>query len=46
VGALAFTHRVLLYELAPQPASLEEAFLRMTAGSVEFATADHPGGDR
>lgn len=46
VGELAFTHRVLLHELTPQPASLEEAFLRMTAGSVEFAAADSPRGGR
>ncbi|HVV25637.1 MAG TPA: ATP-binding cassette domain-containing protein [Candidatus Saccharimonadales bacterium] len=38
IGKLAFEHNVPLYELAPQAASLEEAFLELTAGSEEFAT--------
>ncbi|WP_320783661.1 ABC transporter ATP-binding protein [Streptomyces sp. CRN 30] len=36
IGELAFTHRVRLYELSPQSASLEEAFMELTAGSVEY----------
>jgi len=38
IGELAFENNVPLYELAPQAASLEEAFLELTAGSEEFAT--------
>jgi ABC-2 type transport system ATP-binding protein len=37
IGKLAFENNVPLYELAPQAASLEEAFLELTAGSEEFA---------
>jgi ABC-2 type transport system ATP-binding protein len=38
IGKIAFEANVPLYELAPQIASLEEAFLEITAGSEEFAT--------
>ena len=38
IGKLAFEASVPLYELATQEASLEEAFLELTAGSEEFAT--------
>jgi ABC-2 type transport system ATP-binding protein len=38
IGKLAFESGVPLYELAPQVASLEEAFLELTAGSEEFST--------
>jgi ABC-2 type transport system ATP-binding protein len=38
IGKLAFENSVPLYELAPQAASLEEAFLELTADSEEFAT--------
>ncbi|MEU5980199.1 ATP-binding cassette domain-containing protein [Streptomyces sp. NPDC047315] len=37
IGELAFAHGVRLYELAPRPASLEEAFMALTADSVEHA---------
>lgn len=37
IGKLAFENGAPLYELAPQAASLEEAFLELTAGSEEFA---------
>jgi ABC-2 type transport system ATP-binding protein len=37
IGKLAFESGVPIYELAPQAASLEEAFLELTAGSEEFA---------
>jgi ABC-2 type transport system ATP-binding protein len=37
IGKLAFESGVPVYELAPQAASLEEAFLELTAGSEEFA---------
>ncbi|MER5349874.1 ATP-binding cassette domain-containing protein [Kitasatospora sp. NPDC002551] len=36
VAALAAAERVVLYEIAVQQDSLEEAFLRMTADSVEY----------
>ena len=36
VGDLAFEHRIRLHELAPAQASLEEAFMELTADSVEF----------
>jgi len=37
IGKVAFESNVPLYELAQQVASLEEAFLELTAGSEEFA---------
>ncbi|MFD5556663.1 ABC transporter ATP-binding protein [Streptomyces sp. NPDC127068] len=42
LGELAAEHRVVLHELSPQQASLEEAFMRLTAGSVEYHAHD-PG---
>ncbi|WP_336087774.1 ABC transporter ATP-binding protein [Nocardia sp. SSK8] len=36
VGKVAGTNNVTLYELAPQQASLEEAFMRMTGGAVQY----------
>jgi ABC-2 type transport system ATP-binding protein len=36
VGDLAFENGVRLHELAPEQASLEEAFMELTASSVEF----------
>ncbi|MFV0127732.1 ABC transporter ATP-binding protein [Streptomyces sp. HMX112] len=36
VGELAARHGVVLHELSAQRASLEEAFMRMTAASVEY----------
>ncbi|MET9389506.1 ABC transporter ATP-binding protein [Streptomyces sp. NPDC006624] len=36
VGELAAQHGVTLHELSPQQASLEEAFMRLTAESVEY----------
>lgn len=39
VGELAFRNAVPIYELTPQQASLEEAFMNLTAGAVEFETA-------
>jgi ABC-2 type transport system ATP-binding protein len=49
IGELAASHGVVLHELSPQRASLEEAFMRLTAQSVEyhaFAPGDSatPGG--
>jgi ABC-2 type transport system ATP-binding protein len=47
VGELAARHGLVLHELSPQQASLEEAFMRLTAESVEYhahsgPTADEP----
>ncbi|MFE0472197.1 ABC transporter ATP-binding protein [Streptomyces sp. NPDC058947] len=36
VGELAAQHGLTLHELSPQQASLEEAFMRLTAESVEY----------
>ncbi|MFF8368566.1 ABC transporter ATP-binding protein [Streptomyces lydicus] len=40
LGELAAAHRLVLHELSPQHASLEEAFMRLTAGSVEYHAHD------
>jgi ABC-2 type transport system ATP-binding protein len=42
IGKVAFEANVPLYELAPQSASLEEAFLEITAGSQEYSTKGAP----
>jgi ABC-2 type transport system ATP-binding protein len=42
VGDLAFSEGILLHELTPVRASLEEAFMELTADSVEYH-ADVPG---
>jgi ABC-2 type transport system ATP-binding protein len=36
VGDLAYEHNIRLHELAPAHASLEQAFMELTAASVEF----------
>ncbi|GAA2975838.1 MULTISPECIES: ABC transporter ATP-binding protein [Streptomyces] len=36
IGELAAEHRIVLHELSSQRASLEDAFMQMTAGSVEY----------
>jgi len=41
VGELAAGAGITLYELSPQQASLEEAFMEMTRDSAEFLAADH-----
>jgi len=38
VGELAAQHRVVLHELSPRSASLEEAFMELTKDSVDFRT--------
>jgi ABC-2 type transport system ATP-binding protein len=38
IGDLAFRNRVPIYELTPQQASLEEAFMNLTSDAVEFVT--------
>ncbi|MEU4093276.1 ATP-binding cassette domain-containing protein [Streptomyces sp. NPDC026673] len=40
IGELAFDHQVRLHELATHTPSLEEAFMELTAGSVEYAMGD------
>jgi ABC-2 type transport system ATP-binding protein len=40
IGELAAANRVVLHELTPQKASLEEAFMELTSDTVEF----HAGG--
>ncbi|WP_018215882.1 ABC transporter ATP-binding protein [Salinispora vitiensis] len=42
IAEIAFAHRIMLYELAEHPATLEEAFMELTSGSVEYQA----GGDR
>jgi ABC-2 type transport system ATP-binding protein len=41
LGELAAGHRLVLHELSPVQASLEEAFMQLTAQSVEYRV--HPG---
>ncbi|NYE43023.1 ABC transporter ATP-binding protein [Streptomyces fulvorobeus] len=44
LGELAARHGIVLHELSSQRASLEEAFMQMTAGSVEYhAHSEHDG---
>ncbi|WP_028809444.1 ABC transporter ATP-binding protein [Streptomyces sp. 351MFTsu5.1] len=45
IGELAAQHQIVLHELSPQQASLEEAFMQLTAESVEYhAHSDAPSG--
>ncbi|AJP05837.1 multidrug ABC transporter ATP-binding protein [Streptomyces cyaneogriseus subsp. noncyanogenus] len=47
IGELAAQHQIVLHELSPQQASLEEAFMRLTAESVEYhAHGGQPAGQR
>jgi len=46
VGDLAFANGVRLHELAPAQASLEEAFMELTASSVEFHAGVPLGSER
>jgi ABC-2 type transport system ATP-binding protein len=41
VGEIAFEHRIMLYELAEHAATLEEAFMELTAESVEYLAGDN-----
>ena len=36
IGSLCFEHGIPLYELSPQQASLEEAYMELTGASVEY----------
>jgi ABC-2 type transport system ATP-binding protein len=40
IGTTAAEHGIVLYELTPQRASLEEAFMELTRDSLEFHTDD------
>ncbi|WP_433545630.1 ABC transporter ATP-binding protein [Streptomyces sp. CA-294286] len=42
LGELAARHQVVLHELSPQQASLEEAFMQLTAESVEYHAHAQP----
>ena len=50
VGELAAENRLVLHELSPQQASLEEAFMRLTAQAVEYhahtTTSGAPGAEQ
>ncbi|MEU3301842.1 ATP-binding cassette domain-containing protein [Streptomyces sp. NPDC006678] len=43
LGELAAEHRIVLHELSAQRASLEEAFMQMTASAVEYHAHSAPG---
>ncbi|HEX6933440.1 MAG TPA: ATP-binding cassette domain-containing protein [Streptosporangiaceae bacterium] len=43
IGELAASASLVLHELTPQLASLEEAFMELTAGSLEFGLHDATG---
>jgi ABC-2 type transport system ATP-binding protein len=42
IGELAASASIVLHELTPQLASLEEAFMELTSGSLEFGTHERP----
>ncbi|WP_447040048.1 ATP-binding cassette domain-containing protein [Streptomyces sp. DSM 118878] len=44
LGELAASRRLVLHELSPQQASLEEAFMQLTAESVEYHAHSGPAG--
>jgi len=47
IGDLAAQHQIVLHELSPQQASLEDAFMQLTAESVEYhAHSDAPPGQQ
>ncbi|MEJ6490013.1 ABC transporter ATP-binding protein [Leucobacter sp. USCH14] len=39
IGAVAAAYDIVLHELSPQQASLEDAYLELTRGEVEYATS-------
>lgn len=41
LGELAAEHQVTMYEISPQTASLEEAFMRLTADNVEYRSKEN-----
>jgi ABC-2 type transport system ATP-binding protein len=42
VGEAALRHHIVLHELTPQRASLEQAFMRLTGGAVEYQAMFEP----
>ncbi|MFI6289247.1 ABC transporter ATP-binding protein [Streptomyces sp. NPDC051018] len=42
ISAIAYTHAVPLHELTTRTSSLEEAFMELTAGSVEYTAGERP----
>jgi ABC-2 type transport system ATP-binding protein len=44
IGEIAAAGGIVLHELTPQLASLEEAYMELTAGSVEYAMPGHTAG--
>ncbi|PRY41466.1 ABC transporter ATP-binding protein [Umezawaea tangerina] len=46
IGELAAVNGLIVDELSPQAASLEEAFMRLTAEAVEYHAGDLPEGGR
>jgi ABC-2 type transport system ATP-binding protein len=45
IGAVALREQIVIHELTPQRASLEQAFMSLTGNSVEFAAGVLPGDD-
>jgi ABC-2 type transport system ATP-binding protein len=43
IGAIAWRHRVPIFELTVRQASLEEAFMTLTSDSVEYRSTDNTG---
>jgi ABC-2 type transport system ATP-binding protein len=43
IGTIAWQHRVPIFELTVQKASLEEAFMTLTSASVEYRATDDTG---
>jgi ABC-2 type transport system ATP-binding protein len=43
IGTVAWQHRVPIFELTVQQASLEEAFMTLTSDSVEYRSTDNTG---
>lgn len=44
IGALAASLGIELHELTPQQGSLEEAFLALTRGELEYEASEAPAG--
>jgi ABC-2 type transport system ATP-binding protein len=45
IGEIALANRIVLHELTPQQATLEEAFMTLTGDEVEFKTAEQLGAE-
>ena len=43
IGTIAWQHRIPIFELTVQQASLEEAFMTLTSDSVEYRSVHHTG---